>query len=147
MALGEATLDVVLKEKLQQKAERLGIILRTMLNGLAQVDMLGFGMPLLLPPFFFLFSSTEISDDGLALFPPPFSLPQKHPLVGDVRGLGMMLGVELVEDKEAKTPSPAAAAYVLERARQMGVHIQVGRRSLPFSYFFFLSCSFLPASL
>lgn len=88
MALGEATLDVVLKEKLQQKAERLGTMLRAMLEGLAQ----------------------------------------KHPLVGDVRGLGMMLGVELVEDKEAKTPAPAAAAYVLERARQMGVHIQVDGR-------------------
>jgi len=42
----------------------------------------------------------------------------------------MMLGVELVEDKEAKTPAPAAAAYVLERARQMGVHIQVCSHAL-----------------
>jgi 4-aminobutyrate aminotransferase-like enzyme len=37
----------------------------------------------------------------------------------------MMLGVELVEDRETKAPAPAAAAYVLERARQLGVHIQV----------------------
>lgn len=50
---------------------------------------------------------------------------QKHSLVGDVRGLGMMLGIELVEDRETKAPAPAAAAYVLERARQLGVHIQV----------------------
>lgn len=52
----------------------------------------------------------------------------------------MMLGVELVEDKEAKTPSPTAAAYVLERARQMGVHIQVCPFSLCLSLFFCPSC-------
>lgn len=39
MALGEATLDVVLKEKLQEKAERLGTMLRNMFEGLAQVWM------------------------------------------------------------------------------------------------------------
>jgi len=37
MALGEATLDVVLKENLQGKAERLGTMLRNMFEGLAKV--------------------------------------------------------------------------------------------------------------
>ena len=39
MALGEATLDVVLKEKLQEKAERLGTMLRNMFEGLAKVGV------------------------------------------------------------------------------------------------------------
>ena len=33
-----------------------------------------------------------------------------HPLVGDVRGRGMLAAIELVTDKERKTPLPAAAA-------------------------------------
>jgi adenosylmethionine-8-amino-7-oxononanoate aminotransferase len=46
------------------------------------------------------------------------SLMARHPLVGDARGLGLMFGFELVKDRAAKTPFPAAlhASYLLERA-------------------------------
>ena len=43
------------------------------------------------------------------------------PLVGDVRGRGLLLGIELVEDRETKTPANAAAERVLYRALSRGL--------------------------
>src|SRR6202000_1697112 len=46
----------------------------------------------------------------------------KWPIVGDVRGLGPMMLVELVTDRESKTPlSPADALGVIKRAVANGV--------------------------
>jgi alanine-glyoxylate transaminase/(R)-3-amino-2-methylpropionate-pyruvate transaminase len=53
-------------------------------------------------------------------------LQQRHPLVGDVRGMGLMLGVELVRDRESKEPATAETAVVLEEARSMGVLVGKG---------------------
>jgi 4-aminobutyrate aminotransferase len=47
--------------------------------------------------------------------------PKKHKLVGDVRGLGLMVGVELVTDKQAKTPAPLERDRVVELAFERGV--------------------------
>lgn len=47
-----------------------------------------------------------------------------HPLVGDVRGRGMLAAVELVTDKAAKTPLPAAlqpATRLFDRAWEQGL--------------------------
>jgi 4-aminobutyrate aminotransferase/(S)-3-amino-2-methylpropionate transaminase len=41
--------------------------------------------------------------------------------IGDVRGLGAMLAIELVEDRESKTPAPALADRVIEEALQRGL--------------------------
>ena len=53
-------------------------------------------------------------------------LAGEHRLVGDVRGLGLMLGVELVTDRAARTPAAAATLQVLEEARAMGVLLGKG---------------------
>ena len=37
-------------------------------------------------------------------------LLQKHEAIGDVRGTGLMVGVELVRNKAAKAPAPATGA-------------------------------------
>jgi len=42
-------------------------------------------------------------------------------IVGDVRGLGMIQGVELVADRESKAPNPRAAAKVVYRAWELGL--------------------------
>lgn len=50
-----------------------------------------------------------------------------HPLVGEVRGRGMLAGVELVTDKARKTPLPAAAEpsrRILDRAWARGLVIR-----------------------
>ncbi len=53
-------------------------------------------------------------------------LGQRHPLVGDVRGKGLMLGVELVEDPIAKTPATELTADLLERTRERGLLLGKG---------------------
>jgi 4-aminobutyrate aminotransferase len=49
------------------------------------------------------------------------ALKQRHALVGDVRGRGLLLGLELVEDRDSKRPAHAAAERVLYRALSRGL--------------------------
>ena len=53
-------------------------------------------------------------------------LKAKHNLIGDVRGKGLMLGIELVKDQATKEPAKAECAQVLERAREMGMLLGKG---------------------
>jgi 4-aminobutyrate aminotransferase-like enzyme len=49
------------------------------------------------------------------------SLMDKHPVIGDVRGLGLMLGIDLVTDRASKEPATERAGRVVERCRELGV--------------------------
>ncbi|KAJ9509820.1 hypothetical protein QJQ45_011579 [Haematococcus lacustris] len=48
-------------------------------------------------------------------------LAQKHSIIGDVRGQGLMLGVEFVKDKATKEPASKEVVEVMERMKDMGV--------------------------
>jgi alanine-glyoxylate transaminase/(R)-3-amino-2-methylpropionate-pyruvate transaminase len=53
-------------------------------------------------------------------------LAAKHALVGDVRGLGLMLGIELVKDRKTKEPAKDECAAVFEACRELGLLIGKG---------------------
>jgi 4-aminobutyrate aminotransferase-like enzyme len=49
----------------------------------------------------------------------------KHPLIGEVRGMGLLQAIELVEDRHTKAPAVAQTARAMEAAREN--HILIGR--------------------
>ena len=51
------------------------------------------------------------------------ALAQKHAIIGDVRGAGLFLGLELVHDRKSLAPAPRVASYVAERMRERGILI------------------------
>ncbi|HEV2074601.1 MAG TPA: aspartate aminotransferase family protein [Thermomicrobiales bacterium] len=53
-------------------------------------------------------------------------LAKRHELIGDVRGLGLMIGAELVTDRESKGPASKQAVEVRRLCREAGVLIGVG---------------------
>jgi len=44
-----------------------------------------------------------------------------HPLIGDVRGSGLFLGLDLVKDRGSREPAPLQASYVVNRLREKGI--------------------------
>jgi 4-aminobutyrate aminotransferase-like enzyme len=48
-------------------------------------------------------------------------LAERHALIGDVRGLGLYIGVELVLDRESRTPAGTHASYIANRMRDHGI--------------------------
>ncbi|MFM7207861.1 MAG: aspartate aminotransferase family protein [Planctomycetaceae bacterium] len=53
-------------------------------------------------------------------------LARRHDLIGDVRGLGLMLGMELVKDRRSNTPAKEECLRVFERCRELGLLIGKG---------------------
>jgi alanine-glyoxylate transaminase / (R)-3-amino-2-methylpropionate-pyruvate transaminase len=86
MAQCDATLDIILNDKIQHRALEIGGYLK----------------------------------DGL------LDLQTRHQSIGDVRGKGLMLGVELVEDRTSNAPASALCADVFERSKNLGLLIGKG---------------------
>jgi len=53
-------------------------------------------------------------------------MQEKFALIGDVRGMGLMQGLELVRDRKTKEPAPAETSELMERARANGLLIGKG---------------------
>ena len=74
----------------------------------------------------------HIRDDGLIdnaavrgrqLMDGLVAMQGRHELIGDVRGRGLAIGIELVKDRETKEPATTEAAKVVLRCYQLGVFI------------------------
>jgi 4-aminobutyrate aminotransferase-like enzyme len=65
---------------------------------------------------------------GEALLAGLRDLQKRHPLIGDVRGKGLMIGAELVKDQKTKAYAPEAATRLLEEMRKRGVLLGKGGR-------------------
>jgi len=53
-------------------------------------------------------------------------LKAKYPIIGDVRGKGLMLGIEFVKDRVTKEPAKEACAQAVENARELGLLLGKG---------------------
>ncbi len=53
-------------------------------------------------------------------------LKEKYPIIGDVRGRGLMQALELVKNRETKEPAPEAVLKVFEETKRQGVLIGKG---------------------
>jgi alanine-glyoxylate transaminase/(R)-3-amino-2-methylpropionate-pyruvate transaminase len=53
-------------------------------------------------------------------------LKEKHKIIGEVRGKGLLLGIELVKDRATKEPAKAECTEVLELSREMGLLLGKG---------------------
>ncbi len=51
-------------------------------------------------------------------------LLENYPVVGDVRGLGAMIGIEFVKDKESKEPYPEFVSVMVQKAIQQGLLLE-----------------------
>lgn len=54
------------------------------------------------------------------------ALQQKYPLIGDVRGMGLIQGVEMVLDRQTKEPATQQVAHMFEATRERGMLIGKG---------------------
>lgn len=52
-------------------------------------------------------------------------LEGRYEVIGDVRGRGLLLGVELVQDREAREPDPRLGAAISQRALELGLNMNI----------------------
>ena len=55
------------------------------------------------------------------------AMQQRYEVIGDVRGRGLLMGVELVRDRRSKTPSPELAQAVMGRCLDLGLSTSIVR--------------------
>ena len=55
-------------------------------------------------------------------------LQQRHEVIGDIRGLGLLLGVELVQDRASKRPAHQLGALTTQKCLEKGLSMNIRRR-------------------
>src|SRR5271163_1705993 len=70
--------------------------------------------------------SINAAEVGAYLRDKLMALKEKHALIGDVRGMGLLQALELVEDRETKKPATAQTAALLEASRENRILIGKG---------------------
>lgn len=71
---------------------------------------------------------------GAHLFDGLRALQSRHPLIGDVRGKGLMIGVEIVRDRTAKTRGPEERNAIVQAMFRRGVLLLgAGRNAIRFA--------------
>jgi len=58
------------------------------------------------------------------------SMKERFPLVGDVRGVGLLLGIELVKDRQTKEKATDEAEAVMYRALELGLSFKLTMGSI-----------------
>ena len=58
------------------------------------------------------------------------SLQDKHEIIGDLRGRGMFIGIDLVKSRETREPHTKAAEHALTRFREERILMQVSSKAL-----------------
>jgi 2,2-dialkylglycine decarboxylase (pyruvate) len=53
------------------------------------------------------------------------SLQQRFECIGDVRGRGLLIGVEIVEDRETRAPAPDLGAAISRRCLELGLSMNI----------------------
>lgn len=68
----------------------------------------------------------SVTEVGAYLKDKLYELKDKYTVIGDIRGMGLMWGIELVEDRQTKVPAAKATARIMELARDQGLLIGKG---------------------
>ncbi len=55
-------------------------------------------------------------------------LQQRHEVIGDIRGLGLLIGVELVQDRASKAPAHQLGALTTQKCFEKGLSMNIRRR-------------------
>ena len=70
--------------------------------------------------------SINAAEVGLHLRNRLLELQAKHSIIGDVRGMGLMQAIELVEDRPSRKPAPSQTLAVMEAARENRILVGKG---------------------